>query len=514
MSEPSVRPITVLIAAMGGEGGGVLTDWVVKAAEHAGLLVQSTSIPGVAQRTGATTYYVEIFPIPIAELDGREPVFALYPSAGDVDLMIASELLEAGRAIQNGYVSPDRTVLIASTHRVYTIGERSDMADGRLDEGPVRRAAQELSRRALLSDFKRAADKAGSVMNAVLLGTLAATSVLPMVKQDSFVAAIRAGGKAIASNLTGFEAGFQLAMSAKGQEVPTQSLVRPKVSSRVERLINEVKDDPVPVREIIEHGLRRLESYQDLSYARLYLTRVSRVRAVDTTHDKSLTQEAARQLALRMAYEDVVRVAQLKTARERMDRVRAEIKAAPGEPVRVTEFLKPGIEEICSLLPGAIARPLLRWAENRNLTEKLHIGLALKTSSVTGFLAMWLLARLRPIRRLGYRFREEQLMIDAWLHQVCVGAQRAPELAREIISCARLIKGYGETHRRGYKNYERIQETLIAPALDGDMPFGEAVDAIEKAVAAALDNPDGSALSDVLLGTADASKPAVAHAAE
>ena len=73
----SPRPIAIVIAAMGGEGGGVLTDWVVKAAEHAGFLVQSTSIPGVAQRTGATTYYVEIFPVPISDLDGREPVFVL-----------------------------------------------------------------------------------------------------------------------------------------------------------------------------------------------------------------------------------------------------------------------------------------------------------------------------------------------------------------------------------------------------------------------------------------------------
>src|SRR5262249_43970756 len=69
------RPITVLIAALGGEGGGVLTNWVVAAAARHGLAVQSTSIPGVAQRTGATTYYVEVMPTPAAELGGRRPVF-------------------------------------------------------------------------------------------------------------------------------------------------------------------------------------------------------------------------------------------------------------------------------------------------------------------------------------------------------------------------------------------------------------------------------------------------------
>jgi len=508
-----VRPITVLIAAMGGEGGGVLTDWLVKAAEHAGLLVQSTSIPGVAQRTGATTYYVEIFPIPIVQLNGREPIFALYPAVGDIDLMVASELLEAGRAIQNGYVSPDRTVLIGSTHRVYTIDERTNMADGRLDEGNLHEAVQKLSKRALLSDYRAAAEEVGSVLNAVLLGALAATSVLPMIKEDSFISAIRGGGKAVSSNLAGFNAGLNLVVNGPAEEISVEGK-KSDVSGPIEKLLSELEEVPTPVRDIIEHGIHRVARYQDLAYARLFCERVSRVCEVDTTFDKSLTQETARQLALRMSYEDVIRVAQLKTARERTDRVRAEIKAAPGEPVRVTEFLKPGIEEVCSLLPRFMARPILRWAENRNLTEKLHIGLALKTSTVTGFLVMWLLARLRPARRLGYRFREEQTMIDAWLKQVCAGTQRSAELGRGIISCARLMKGYGETYRRGRKSYERIEESLITPALDGKVPLVDAVSSIEKAVAASLDDPDGLALGDILSVASRTPAPSAAHAAE
>ena len=56
------RAITIAILAMGGEGGGVLADWIVDLAEQAGYLAQLTSVPGVAQRTGATIYYLEIFP--------------------------------------------------------------------------------------------------------------------------------------------------------------------------------------------------------------------------------------------------------------------------------------------------------------------------------------------------------------------------------------------------------------------------------------------------------------------
>ena len=71
MSAPQARPITILIAALGGEGGGVLTDWIVAAASQLGFPVQSTSIPGVAQRTGATTYYIEIVPVRAARASPR-----------------------------------------------------------------------------------------------------------------------------------------------------------------------------------------------------------------------------------------------------------------------------------------------------------------------------------------------------------------------------------------------------------------------------------------------------------
>src|SRR5258708_19818692 len=140
MSTP--RPITLLIAALGGEGGGVLTDWIVSAGAAQGFPVQSTSIPGVAQRTGATPYYIEIMPATDAALGGRQPVLALTPSAGDVDIVLASELMEGARAIGNGFVTADRTALIASTHRSYAIAERMAMADGRYDTGRLTKAIE------------------------------------------------------------------------------------------------------------------------------------------------------------------------------------------------------------------------------------------------------------------------------------------------------------------------------------------------------------------------------------
>ena len=89
------KPFSILICALGGEGGGVLTDWLVNTAKLAGIPVQATSIPGVAQSTGATTYYLEMMTSGTNESGGQLPIFGLSPLPGQIDLLISSELLEA-----------------------------------------------------------------------------------------------------------------------------------------------------------------------------------------------------------------------------------------------------------------------------------------------------------------------------------------------------------------------------------------------------------------------------------
>ena len=145
----AARPITILVAALGGEGGGVLADWLIEAALHEGFPTQKTSIPGVSQRTGATTYYVEIYP----EKDARPPVMALVPSPGSIDLMAASELVEAGRAMQNAFITPERTTLVASTHRIYATSEKMVPSDGRYDAQKILEAAPKVAQKAVLFGF-------------------------------------------------------------------------------------------------------------------------------------------------------------------------------------------------------------------------------------------------------------------------------------------------------------------------------------------------------------------------
>src|ERR1700750_821459 len=169
MNGPQIRPITILGAALGGEGGGVLTDWIVAAAAELGFPVQSTSIPGVAQRTGATTYYIEIVPVPGDELPAR-PVLALAPGIGDVDIVLASELVGAGRDIASGFVPPERTLMIASSARSYLVVEKMAMGDGRYDSARLIKAIETNAQRHLLIDMAALASQSGAMVNAVMLG--------------------------------------------------------------------------------------------------------------------------------------------------------------------------------------------------------------------------------------------------------------------------------------------------------------------------------------------------------
>lgn len=491
------RPIAVLIAAMGGQGGGVLTNWLVAAAMSQDLPVQSTSIPGVAQRTGATTYYVEIFPRTHAELGERRPVLGLYPVAGAIDVMVASELVEAGRAVQNGFVSPERTTLIAATHRVFATSEKMAMGDGRVDSRRILRAVMEIPQHAVLFDPTRSPRTQGLPLNALLFGAMAGSGKLP-VPQSAFEDAIRASGIAVEANLEGFRLGVALARGEKVLPItPEDAGAEPGPAPALPAMLaTAAARYPAEAIRTIELGLARVADFQDEEYAHLYLERLDRL--LENAVRGDLLNEAARHLALWMAYEDIIRVADLKSRPDRYARVRAEVRAGDKEPVRVVEVFKPGIEEVAALLPPGLGRRLQDWGLRTGRLDTWRLPMRVTSTSLTGYLRLRLLAKLRPWRRRTLRFAEEQAMIERWLDAVIAGAAHSPALAREIVECARLLKGYGDTHRRGRTNFTRIFDTLVAPALEGRTPADEAAQAIRNAREAALADPDGTVLEQAL----------------
>lgn len=488
------KSINILIGALGGDGGGVLCDWIIHAAQASGLAVQATQIPGVAQRTGATTYYLEVMP----GSGPLPPVLALNPAIGEVDVALATELLEAGRMIFNGFVTPDRTTLIASTHRVLAIAERTAMGDGSFDVGRLLRAVKERSRAQILFDMDQAAEESGGVINAVLLGALAGSGKLP-IPDAAFEAAIRDSGKAVDTNLAAFAFGRG---HAKGELEQTVREHRKRASAAqgIEDLIERARQKfPAASLDIVEEGIRRLTHYQDRSYAALFLDRLEPIAP-------EIVREVARHLAVRMSFEDVIRVAQAKTSRERIERVRAEVRAKPHEPVEVTEHFKPGNEEIAAVLPPWAARWLMRQ-------RPFHISMHVRSTTIWGFARLRFLASLRWWRPHTFRFIEEQAEIERWLKSIRAAQALGPDLAREVAELARLIKGYGDTFKRGLANYRHIETEIIAPALAGKMAPKMAADAVANARVAALADPDGDTLVKTLASIA-ASASSLRHAAE
>ena len=448
-----MRATSVAILAMGGEGGGVLADWIVDVAEHAGYRAQTTSVPGVAQRTGATIYYVEIFPA-----SDREPVLALMPVPGEVDVVIASELMEAGRAVQRGLVTSDRTTLIMSTHRVYSMTERTASADGRVDSATLLEGAKNAARLCVSRDFASIAEDNKSVISAALLGALAATPALPFERRQ-FEEAIDRGGVGVASSRAAFAAGF--AAATQSEPTATRTPARSTVGPRLAVLATRVRQTfPAASHEIVIAGIQRLADYQDERYATEYLDRLDPVRDADSG-EFLLLRETGRYLALWMSYEDAIRVADLKIRRGRFARVAQESRAADRQVVHINEFLHPQIGELADIAPAWLGRWMLKSATVQwvigALTKK---GTVLQTTSLSGFARLYVLAALRPTRRGSLRFRHEHAKIVEWIERIPALAQTDYALAVEVAQCPRLVKGYGETHERGSERFDAVMRAV------------------------------------------------------
>ena len=494
------QPISLLVCALGGEGGGVLSEWLMDTARRAGYPAQSTSIPGVAQRTGATTYYIEVLPTPLSDLNGKQPVFSLNPVPGALDALVSTELLETARQISLGMVSADRTRVFSSSSRSLTTLERMPLGDGRLDVQPLLDLVKQFSHESQVWDFSAMAKEQGTMVSAVMLGVIAASGVFPMSRKH-YEATIGTGGSSAAS-LRGFAAAFERVRSTQA----VQAMLADDDTDKPLPLDEEpaLTVFPAAVKELAALGFARLCDYQNRAYAMQYVQRLQQVldaeNAIDPLHVNgySASREAARWLALWMAFDDIVRVADLKSRASRSQRVALEVKQQDGELLRVYEHFKPGVPELAALLPHWLATPLLRFDKARVLKgrEPLSLPLKIGSHSVSGMLALRLLAGLKWLRPLGSRFAVEQHDIQQWLDAVCTGLREDHGLGLQLALCGRLIKGYGSTNERAKRNLQHLLQHL-APASVNPSPQWRA-DAVRQAREAALTDEAGLALDGKL----------------
>jgi indolepyruvate ferredoxin oxidoreductase beta subunit len=493
------RPICVAVLAMGGQGGGVLSDWIVELAESQGWHAQSTSVPGVAQRTGATVYYVEMLP----PKGGRAPILSLMPAQGEVDVVLATELMEAGRSILRGLVTPDRSTLIASTHRLFAVAEKEKPGDAIADPAVVMEATEVAAKRVIAFDMEAVATRNNSVISACMFGALAASGALPFPR-ESFEAVIKAGGRGIEPSLNAFRAAHDQTVTPPTvpEPPPAKPAKRfaplPECAGRpdLDRLLTRIRAYPAALHPMLYTGVKRVTDFQDPAYADEYLDRMIKIHERDNAHggaakNFALTAAAAKYVAVAMAYDDVIRVAELKTRAGRYARVLEENTVGKDQIVYTTEYMHPRLEETAGTLPAPLGRfmeaypVLFRWMFRK--------GRRVRSGTIHWFLMLYLIASLKPIRRTTLRHRREMAHVDRWLALASDNVAKNYDLAVEIVGARRLVKGYSDTHARGLSKFDRVIGAV--PILVGR---GDGADWMRRLRDAALMDEGGIALDGAL----------------
>ena len=506
----TTRPMSIAVLAIGGQGGGVLVDWIVALAESQNWAAQATSVPGVAQRTGATVYFIETLPLPAKAPAALRPVLSLMAVPGEVDIVIGAELMEAGRAIQRGLVTPDRTVLISSTHRTFAVQEKTVPGDGIADAGKVHAAAHAAAKRFIGFDMEALATKSGSVVSAVLFGALAATQALPFPRQ-AFEATIRDAGIGVAPSLRAFALGHAQASTLLQATTPPPALKTATSHKRFptlaaigrpdyDRLVARARAGfPPATHDMIAAGLQRTIDFQDIAYGAEYLDLLDTVLALDRAGGGeakgfALTRTAAKYLARAMAYDDVFRVADLKTRASRFARVRNEVAASDDQLIALTEYMHPRMDEVAGSLPAWLGRFIeSRPALFKALDRLVNRGRRVRTGTIRWFVPLYVLGGLRRYRRGTLRHAREVAHRDAWLARVRAAAPENYALAVELLETRRLIKGYSDTHARGASKFDQVM--AAAARVQGR---SDAADWVRRLRNAALADEEGLALAGAI----------------
>jgi indolepyruvate ferredoxin oxidoreductase beta subunit len=292
--------------------------------------------------------------------------------------------------------------------------------------------------------------------------------VLPF-SRDSYLDVIRAGGKGAKASVETFEAAFDRvktgapevaapAPSKQADHVPSPATPDPDLAGLIAKLKQEL---PEPALTMARAGLRKVVDFQDVAYGAEYLDILKTLHAADRSagggaHAYTFTETAAKYLANAMSYDDVIRVADLKTRAGRRARIESELEMSEGQVLQTTEFMHPRMEEVMGVLPAGFsrwlgARPrLLGWLDRR-----VNRGRRVRTYSLPWFLTLYVVAGLRGLRRRSLRHAVETAHRNGWLKAATDAVATNYQLGVEILQCRRLVKGYSDTHSRGLSKFDR-----------------------------------------------------------
>jgi indolepyruvate ferredoxin oxidoreductase beta subunit len=481
---------SIFLSAVGGQGGNLLSEWIFQAATFEGHRAQAVSLPGLSQRGGATSFYLEV------AAGDRErisrAVFSQHPVPGEVDVIIAQEFLELARVLQEGYGSA-RTKIVASTHRVYTVGEKTPAWDGPVPTETLYAAARSMSGEFIGFNAVELAQRNGLeevAVNAILLGALCASKALP-ISDAAYEKAIARVGIAPEMNQRAFELGRRFVESGeyRREETPPVEPWEDFVAARAQRLPARVRRafrelvTPLPGRygqalaRLLVEAVWRLTDYQNGAYARDFLRRVEEIHALDRSlrpeGPPQLTEICAKALGTWMAYEDGIRVAQLKTRSDRFRAIRDRLGVREDQVYEVREFLKPDAEEIYGILPWWLVAPLLAVGPVRRFLEGRYFSQQPKTTSLRGMLQLRMLLLLKPFRRSSWRYRKEHRLLRQYLARVSEAAAVDYRVACLMARTGQMVKGYGDTRRKMVTVVDRYVSEILLPMIEFDRAHPE-----------------------------------------
>lgn len=482
---------SVFVSAVGGQGGNLLVEWIFQAATFEGHRAQAVSLPGLSQRGGATSFYLEVA---VGADPGRlaRVVFSQHPVPGEVDLIIAQEFLELGRILQQGYGSP-RTRIVASTHRVYTVGEKTPAWDGPVPTEELDAAARALSGEFIGFNAVELAQRNGLdelAVNAILLGALSASKALP-ISDAAYEKAIVRVGIAPDTNYRAFDLGRRFVESGehtlerRPPEEPWEDFVFARAGRLPTRARAAFRELVTPLPEeygqalarVLGEAIWRLLDYQDLAYAREFLRSVEEVhglvRSLRPAGPPELSLVFAKALGTWMAYEDAIRVAQLKTRSERFRSIRAQLGVGPDQVYEVREVLKPDAEEMYGILPTWLVDPLLSLGPVRRYLDARHFPQHPKTTSLRGMLRLRMLLLLKPFRRASWRYRKEHALIRQYIARVKDAVAVDYRVACLMARTGQMVKGYGDTRRGTARFVDRYVSEILQPLIELDRAHPE-----------------------------------------
>ncbi|HSE83627.1 MAG TPA: DUF6537 domain-containing protein [Thermodesulfobacteriota bacterium] len=442
----------ILIPSVGGLGVGVFVEWLSAAAILEGLQPNVLNLPGVSQRAGRTLSYIEI--------SSGDTLFSPFPEKGKLDLIISQDFLELLQILKEGYGGENCNV-IGTTYRYYTTHEKLSLKKDVYTYQNFRNLIEANSRDHIMVDIHKMG--IADFSNAHLLGLLCASGYLPQLRREGYEEAIRKVGIDPERNLKDFAFGYELLEKAREcrdginpvSTVNRVSLPDGYIKESIEKLESAYGEG---VRDIVAEAVRQLIEYQDTKYAELYISRVNDLHSYlnetigEAKRCDELIKEFGRVLAVRMAYEDVIRVAEKKTSRERFERIKQLYRIQEGDVFWVKDFFSPELDELYGILPNSLGGALDNLLSKRKISWKTEM----HTNHISGFLLLKTMSKLRFLRRHSFRYRKENSLIERYIEHVKRCLAHGLDFAVLAAKGGTIVRGYGDTRREMVKYWEEF----------------------------------------------------------